>query len=61
MSVPRLSEIVTPIESDGRLKLVSIGFVGTVGTETDVVRVRPLLDMVIGAAGVLKAEPEGTL
>ena len=59
--VPRLSEIVTPIDRDGRLKLVSIGFVGTVGTDTDVVRVKPLFDTVIGTIGALSKEPEGTL
>lgn len=49
MSVPRISEIVTPIERGGRLKLVSIGFVGVAtGTETPVVKVKSLLEIVIG-------------
>ena len=61
VSVPRLSEMVTGTESDGRLKLGSFGVVGTVGAETDVVRVKSLLDMVIGTIGALSDEPEGTL
>ncbi len=63
VSVPRTSEIVTPIESGGRLKLVSIGLVGFVtGTGTAVVKVKSLLEIVIGAeTGTTGKVPDGTL